>query len=177
MPAKEQVAVSLRPLNVRTDVRQVVCLGQTALEFPWTENEYVEKLRQWNCPAVVAEIDGKIVAWLIGQREPDHIQLCLMAVRADLTRGGIGRRLVEWLKVYAADNGYELVRLHVRETNLAAQLLLRACGFKAVQVLRQFYPQKQDAFVMECTVECKSERKRAASTPRVIRFDEDGFVD
>ncbi len=176
MSQRRKSAVTLRPLNVRTDVRSMVCIGQSVLDYPWTEDEYAEKARPWRSPAVVAELDGKVVGWLVGERLRDGIELCLMAVAPELIRTGIGAKMIEWLKQDAAENGNPLIVLKVREMNLSAQLFFKTCGFKAVKVLRNFFAQKEDAFVMECTVVCR-ETRRSRSATRIVRFDDDGFVD
>jgi ribosomal-protein-alanine N-acetyltransferase len=44
----------------------------------------------------------------------------------------------------------------VRETNIAAQLFFRACGFRAVSVLRSYYGDaSEDAYVMQFNQQAK----------------------
>lgn len=178
MSAKKSLAVTLRPLESRTDLQAVVLIGQTAFDYPWTEDEYREKLRPWRCPAVVAELDGKVVAWLIAERGRDTFELWSMAVNEQALRAGVGRQLLEWLKQSAAEAGAATIVLKVRERNLAGQKFFAACGFKAGKVLRNFYPQKEDAFVMECAVPGVERRAASPGTgPRIVRIDDDGFID
>lgn len=179
MSARTDAAAVLRPLDVRTDIRQLICLGQTAFDYPWTEQEYRDKVRQWRNPSLVAEVGGTMAGWLIAEWQRDHLQLWLTAVSSQFARRRIGTQLVRGLKSLAADNGCDRIVAHVRETNLVAQLFLRSCEFKAVQVLRAFYPQKEDAFVMECAVaaEAGTRTKSRSSRPKIVRYDEDGFVD
>ena len=40
------------------------------------------------------------------------------------------------------------ITLEVRETNLPAQLFFRNCGFKAINILRDFYEDTCDAYAM-----------------------------
>lgn len=178
MSAKQTIAVTLRPLESRTDLQPVVVIGQTAFDYPWTEDEYRDQLRPWRCPAVVAEMDGKVVAWLIAERGRDSFELWSMAVSEKVLRAGIGRQLVEWLKQSAAEAGAATIVLKVRERNLSAQKFFAACGFKAVKVLRNFYPQKEDAFVMECAVPgVEQSAMSSGNRPRIVRIDDDGFID
>ena len=176
MSAKKSLAVILRPLDASTDFYRILCIGQTAFDFPFTEDEYQSQLRAWRCQAVVAEHDGKIVAWLIGERDRDSFDLWSMAVEPSALRAGVGRQLVDWCKQAAAEAGCSNITLKVRERNLSAQLFFAACDFKAVKVLTNFYPQKEDAFVMEWAVP-GVERQPSRSATQIYRYDDDGFID
>ena len=50
------------------------------------------------------------------------------------------------------------ILLEVRETNLAAQLFFRKCGFRAVSVLRDFYEDTtEDAYLMQYRCEAEQD--------------------
>jgi ribosomal protein S18 acetylase RimI-like enzyme len=149
MSAKNEVAVALRPLDIRTDLHRIVMIGQSVLDYPFTDEEYLQRLRKWRCPAVGAVVDGKLIAWLITEREKELTTLWAMAVANGHDRRKIGSRLLQWLKTDCAEAGSTLIRTSVRETNLAAQLFLKSGGLQAVKVLRKHFPQKEDGYVMD----------------------------
>jgi ribosomal-protein-alanine N-acetyltransferase len=72
-----------------------------------------------------------------------------IAVRRDLQRHGIGRRLLEALLTEAARQGTRAVLLEVAVDNAPAQRLYAQYGFEQVGVRRGYYqPTNTDALVM-----------------------------
>lgn len=176
MSANKELAVALRPLDWRSDLRAIVMIGQAVFDYPFTDDEYLDRLRKWRCPAVGASVDGKLIAWLIAEREKEQTTLWAMAVENGFSRRRIGSKMLQWLKDDCAQAGSTLIRTTVRETSLGAQLFLKSGGLKAVKVLRKHFPQKEDGFVMECAVAPVFGQK-ARRAPLVVRIDDEGFVD
>jgi len=82
--------------------------------------------------------------------EWDSAHVLKLVVDAPFRRRGTGRTLLDALVRTASESGAEKIVLEVRETNLAAQLFYRACGFRAIRIERSFYADTgEDAYVME----------------------------
>jgi ribosomal-protein-alanine N-acetyltransferase len=65
-------------------------------------------------------------------------------------REGVGTAMIEKLKSKLSAEQKTRIVLHVRETNLPAQLFFRAMGFRAVNVLRGAYEDTtEDAYVFQ----------------------------
>jgi ribosomal-protein-alanine N-acetyltransferase len=74
------------------------------------------------------------------------------AVHRDFRRHGIGGAMLQKLVSKLSQQRRSRVLLEVRETNLAAQLFFRNCGFRAISVLREFYEDTpEDAYLMQYT--------------------------
>jgi ribosomal protein S18 acetylase RimI-like enzyme len=78
---------------------------------------------------------------------PVQLTLLHMAVAGDWLRRGVASTLLKQFEPFLRQPN-DFIEAAVPETNLAAQLLLRSAGYRAVRVLRGFYPD-EDAYLME----------------------------
>ena len=132
----------------------------------WPLRDLRAVLQSSNAAGWVAEINGRVVGFLIyvvglqadtgsadsvaGSKnrlssvsrphtgQPLHITLLNMAVAPVWQRTGLGRALLAKLN-QALQHPRDRIQTTVPESNLGAQLLLRAAGYKAVRVLRGFF--------------------------------------
>lgn len=132
-------------------VRTVVCAMRAedraevmrieAASFPnaWTARDLERFLARPHASGHVLERAGKLVGFFVLERTRDRVHIANLAVDPDARRSGVGT-----LALLAIDNiawayGLRRIELEVRETNLAAQLLYRSGGYRAVQILRAHY--------------------------------------
>ncbi|MGC3971558.1 MAG: ribosomal protein S18-alanine N-acetyltransferase [Pirellulales bacterium] len=135
---------------IRRDMTEVLAIEAESFEFPWSEEEFIRCLRQRNCIGMVAELDDKIVGYMIYELHKNRLHILNFAVAAAGRRHGVGGRMVQKLVGKLSPQRRSRILLEVRETNLAAQLFFRSQGFKAVSVLRDFYDDTtEDAYVMQ----------------------------
>jgi ribosomal-protein-alanine N-acetyltransferase len=107
---------------------------------------------------MVGEFDERVVAYMIYELHKNRLHVLNFAVDAEFRRRGVGRLMVGKLVVKLSQQRRSRILLEVRESNVAAQLFFRACGFKAVSVLRDFYDgTAEDAYVMQCRVDDEAE--------------------
>ncbi len=79
----------------------------------------------------------------------DEMHITNIAVKNGVRRRGIGRKLTELLIEDGLQRGVKAAHLEVRRSNLAAQGLYRALGFKQVGMRPGYYQQeKEDAILM-----------------------------
>lgn len=145
---KQQIAVHIRWM-IRRDMPEVLAIETASFEFPWTEEDFVRCLRQRNCIGMVAELDERVVGFMVYELNKSHLHVLNFAVHPDYRRRGIGRRMIDKLASKLSAQGRTRLILEVRETNLGAQLFFRAMGFRAVCVLHDFYEDtSEDAYRM-----------------------------
>ena len=129
---------------------EVLGIENASFEFPWTEAEFVACVRQRNCVGLVAEVDDKVVGYMIYEMAKSKIRLLNLAVSPEWRRRGVGRYLVQKLINKLSLQKRNRITLEVRETNLPAQLFFRSLGFRATSVLRNFYQDTpEDAYLMQ----------------------------
>jgi ribosomal protein S18 acetylase RimI-like enzyme len=80
---------------------------------------------------------GRVVGYLLLHVHADahEVRVCQVAVTPGRRRRGVGSCLIRWVIDHVpAEAGFR-IRSGVRETDLAAQLFLRANGFRANRIL------------------------------------------
>jgi ribosomal-protein-alanine N-acetyltransferase len=72
----------------------------------------------------------------------------LLAVRPDVRRRGIARRLVEWLVTSAATAGVATIHVELRAGNAGAYALYRTLGFEETLRVPGYYAGRETAIRM-----------------------------
>lgn len=128
------------------DLPGVVAINDASFVNPWTEGQFKECLAKGHNNMLVAHACRELVGYaLFHQHRDAGIQLWTLAVHPAARRLGIGRQLIGALQNRLRP-GHKLL-LEVRETDLAAQLFLKALDIIAVRVLRaHFSDTGEDAY-------------------------------
>jgi ribosomal-protein-alanine N-acetyltransferase len=143
-----QLKVQIRWL-IRRDMPAVLGIEQRSFEFAWTEEHFLEYLRQRNCIGMVAECNQQILGFMIYELHKSKLRILNFAVDPEMRRRGVGTQMVQRLVDKLAQQRREEIELEVRETNLAAQLFFRQHHFRATEVLREHYEDTdEDAYRM-----------------------------
>lgn len=135
---------------IRRDMSEVLDIERMSFEFPWFEDDFVRCLRQRNCIGMVAEQGDRVVGFMIYELHKTRLHILNFAVSPHYRRRGIGSQMVQKLVGKLSSQRRTDISLEVRETNLEAQLFFRETGFRATEVLRDFYEDSpEDAYVMQ----------------------------
>ena len=148
-----EIRVHIRWL-VSRDMAEVLEIEQESFEFPWSEEDYLHCLRSRNCIGMVAEYHGEVVGYMIYELAKNKIQLLNMATARLYRRCGVATQMVAKLIGKLTLQRRNRITFEIRETNLPAQLFFRSAGFRATQILKEYYEQMQeDAYLMQyrCT--------------------------
>ena len=156
--SQAQVRVHIRWM-IRRDMPEVLAIEHAGFEFPWCEEEFLRVLRQRNCIGMVAELGERVVGFMIYELHKNKLNILDFAVHPEFRRQGVASQMVGKLVGKLSSHRRTRIVLHVRETNLPAQVFFRAQGFKAIEVVREhFQDTTEDAYLMnylfdEVTVE------------------------
>jgi ribosomal-protein-alanine N-acetyltransferase len=135
---------------IRRDMPEVHEIENASFQFPWDEDAFIRCLRQRNCIGMVVERAEKIVGYMIYELHKNRLHILNLGVHPQHRRQGVGRALLDKLKGKLSPQRRSRIMCEVRETNLDAQMWLRACGFKAISVLKDFYEDvAEDAYLMQ----------------------------
>ena len=149
MATHQETGVHIRWM-IRADMWQVMEIENSSFEFPWTEEDFVRCLRRRNCIGMVAECDDRIAGMMIYELQKSRLDVLNFAVHPDCRRRGVGRAMANKLIGKLSALRRSRIVLEVREGNLPAQLFFRQCGFRATEILYDFYDDtSEDAYVME----------------------------
>ncbi|MEZ6071422.1 MAG: ribosomal protein S18-alanine N-acetyltransferase [Pirellulales bacterium] len=146
---QQELLVHIRWM-IRRDLPEVLDIEADSFEFPWFEDDFVRCLQQRNCIGMVAEVDGRVVGFMIYELHKSRLHILNFSVAPQYRRRGIGRQMVDKLVGKLSHRRRTRITLEIRETNLGAQLFFRECSFRAVSVVRNFYEDTpEDAYVMQ----------------------------
>jgi [ribosomal protein S18]-alanine N-acetyltransferase len=150
---KVQVRVHIRWM-IRRDMPEVLGIEHASFEFPWGEEEFLRVLRQRNCIGMVAEHGERVVGFMIYELHKSKLQILNFCVHPEYRRQDVGAQMVAKLAGKLSSHRRTRIMLHIRETNLHAQLFFRSQGFRASEVLREHYEDtSEDAYVMQYVFE------------------------
>jgi ribosomal-protein-alanine N-acetyltransferase len=149
MPSTETAKVHIRWM-IRRDLTDVLAAERASFEFAWSEDDFLQCLRQRNCIGMVAEVNDRVVGFMIYELHATRLHVLNFAVAPAARRQGIGALMVDKLLGKMASHRRAKITLAVRERNLPAQLFFRSQDFRATRVLRNYYEDSgEDAFLME----------------------------
>ena len=154
-----QLQVHIRWM-IRRDMPEVLAIESGQESLPWMEDEFLKILRQRNCIGMVAEADDKIVGFMIYELNKHRLQILNFAVHPQYRRRGVASQMAAKLIGKLSSQRRTRISLHLRETNLSAQLFFRAIGFKALEIAREHFEDTgEDAYIM-CYSHCEPSEMR-----------------
>ena len=131
----------------RRDVPEALAIERACYSSPWGEADFDVVLRSPRSFALVAELDGELCGYLIGEQEAGRVQVLNLCVAARARRRGVASCLVH--AVARQLRARQRLVTIVSERNLAAQLFFHSQGFHAVTILRRFWQSADDAYLFE----------------------------
>jgi [ribosomal protein S18]-alanine N-acetyltransferase len=138
------------------DMPEVMTIERACFEFPWSEIEFLHSLQIQSTVCVVAELDGRVVGFMVYELSRKQIQLLNFATAPAYRRRGVGAKMAARLLGKLAIKDRTRISLEVRETNLTAQLFFRSLGFLATKILHNYYDDTpEDAYLMQYRLSAK----------------------
>lgn len=136
------------------DLPRVMQIETAAYSTPWTEATFRGLLRRRDVDLLVAEIEryreepelvGHAVFWVV----VDQGELGNIAVAPEWRRRGVGTLLLEEVLDCARERAAREIFLEVRASNVGAQRLYEAHGFRQTSRRRRYYTHPvEDALVL-----------------------------
>ena len=155
MMPKTRTDIQMR-WTIRSDMPKVLEIERLSFPNPYTEQEFIQLLKQRDFIGQVAEIDKTVVGFVIYQLAKGVLRIVDIAVHSDYRHQGIGTQIIDKMKSKLQIGRRSLMTADVRETNLAAQLFFRSQGLKALAILENTYTDTdEDAYVMAYNLEAK----------------------
>lgn len=130
--------IQLRPM-VLEDCQAVYEIEQTCFTDSWSLSMFRELFRYPTNSYFVAEEGQQICGFAGMMVSMDTADVMNIAVQEEHRGRGIGRRLLERLRVQAEQCGCEQMLLEVRESNQTARRLYRSFGFAEIAIRQNYY--------------------------------------
>jgi len=148
---RKKVNIRLRWF-VRRDFPEILNIESKSFDFPWQENDFVITLRRRTCIGMVAETKEKekVVGYMIYEFHKSRINMLNFAVHQNWRCRGVGCQMIGRMISKLSSQGYKRITTEIRETNLTGQIFLQKRGFKAINILHNYWDEgDEDAYVME----------------------------
>jgi ribosomal-protein-alanine N-acetyltransferase len=132
-----------------SDLDEVMRIETECFRFPWKRQFFLADLNRPQSLCLAARTDDRLLGYAIVWRTEDELHLANIAVAPEVRHQGVGAELLR----VVIDHGRELqakrIYLEVRLSNLVAQQFYRKFGFFQTYLRREYYPDKEDALVLE----------------------------
>jgi ribosomal-protein-alanine N-acetyltransferase len=139
------------------DLDEVMAIERTSYEFPWSAGFFRQELQVACARSILAESNGKIVAYVLYWLLPGAIDIHNLAVELNHRRRGIARLLLQRVIDEARQRTASRVMLEVRRSNLVAQKLYEKIGFTATGIRKGYYSDNgEDALAMTLELEVRA---------------------
>jgi len=123
-------------------------LIEAGLEWRYRTQSLRQLISHAETVTLVARHGDTVAGFGIMKYGDEHAHLVLLAVRPDIRRRGIARRLVEWLVMSAATAGVATIHVELRAGNAGAYALYRALGFAETLRVPGYYAGRETAIRM-----------------------------
>ena len=129
-------------------------LVEAGLGWTWTRSRVARSIRCRDTVVLVARAGERTAGAAVMYYGQEEASLNLLAVRPRYRRGGLGRRLVEWLEKSAVVAGVSVVYLEVRASNGGAQTFYKRLGYQSIDQVRGYYGGREAAVRMARDLWC-----------------------
>ena len=134
---------------VPADLDEVMAIERTSFRYPWSSNFFLEELQVVCARSIVAQVNDKIVGYVLFWLLFEEIDIHNIAVHTDFRRQRVGQTLLQQVVEQARSRNSARVTLEVRVSNIAAQKLYDSVGFVSQGLRKGYYSNDgEDAVIM-----------------------------
>ncbi|MFT3879913.1 MAG: ribosomal protein S18-alanine N-acetyltransferase [Gemmatales bacterium] len=135
---------------IRRDMQEVLQTETESFHVPWTEDDFLHCLRQRNCIGMVAEYGDQVIGHVIYELHRNRLHILNLAIHPNNRRQHVGAQIMTKLIGKLSSHRRAKITVELRESNLVAQLFLKALGFVATKIVKNYYEDTgEDAYFME----------------------------
>ena len=131
------------------DYAQIAVLEAECFAEPWSEDSISQTAQSGHAVILVAERDGRIVAYGGMLVMFDTAEMLNIAVTRAERRKGTGRAVMNALSAEAKSRGATRLMLEVRRSNAGAIALYEGLGFAVISERRGYYANGEDALIYQ----------------------------
>ena len=137
-----------------SDMRSVMEIVESSLGESYPASLYLTLHNIWGDGFLVAEEDGRVVAFVAAvESEKQVARVLMLAVLKELRGRSLGSVLMKELYSRCVANGIHTMKLEVRKSNATAIAFYERQGFAVTGELENFYVNGEGAFVMTKVLE------------------------
>lgn len=127
------------------DIPGLCEIEKQSFSQPWSDEAFRDYFANGVSVCLVAECDGKVVAYVTANNISGECEIANIAVSKDYRRMGFARAILNELE---AVTGAERILLDVRMSNEPAKKLYEAMGFTVDGIRKNFYQNPRENAVL-----------------------------
>jgi ribosomal-protein-alanine N-acetyltransferase len=131
------------------DLEEVVAVENLCYSHPWSAELFRRELDNPLSTVDLLWVDGKLAGYLCSWLVCGELHILNVATAPAFRRRGVAAALLRHLFARSRGQGLERAFLEVRASNAGAIALYRAFGFHPVSRRQRYYPDGEDALIME----------------------------
>jgi ribosomal-protein-alanine N-acetyltransferase len=139
---------------IRSDMHQVIDIERGSFPTPWTENDFITRLRMKGVIGLVATADyppgpygapplERVVGYMVYELHTNRYHVINFAVCETMRWRGVGSALAARLKQKLGGDRNRIL-LEVGERNLPGQLFWKSQGFRCENIISDFFDESDD---------------------------------
>ncbi|BCR05166.1 ribosomal-protein-alanine acetyltransferase [Desulfuromonas versatilis] len=145
--AADQLRI-IRPMD-EADLPAVLEVERQCYTHPWSEPQFRCEMEGAFSSVDLLLVDGELAGFLCSRYLQGELEVLNVATAPRFRRLGVARQMLSHVLGQAAQKGMDSAYLEVRAGNLAAVALYQSFGFRPSYRRRAYYPDGEDALVME----------------------------
>src|SRR3990167_3361200 len=135
-------------IAIQDDLPEMIAILQTSSQ-DWSasllEDSFFENYIHW-----VICFEDEIKGFVIIRKNFDAWEIMQIVIDFQYQRQGLATRLLRFVMDEAKKKSMERIQLEVRQSNTRAIALYLRCGFHEVGLRKRYYPDGEDALLMDC---------------------------
>lgn len=124
------------------DIRMALHIEESSFDHPWESDDFLEFVGSDTKRAYVAKIGNGVLGYVAYEilSERRSVRIHNIAVDRMFRRKNVGTTMLNYLyEMFKPSRDFDTIMATVRETNVAAQVFLRECGYRCTQIINGFY--------------------------------------
>jgi [ribosomal protein S18]-alanine N-acetyltransferase len=129
----------------------IMAVERRAYAYPWTQPNFMDALCAGN-QAQLLVANEVLLGYFVAMRGVDEVHLLNITVAPEHQRQGWARTMMDALALWSRGQGAQWLWLEVRASNVRAEQVYLAHGYRRVGLRKAYYPNgerpREDAIVM-----------------------------
>ena len=136
----------------KADIDKILPIEEASFSDAWTKTMFKDSFASSYFFGLVWEEEGEIVGYVCGDAIFEDAQLMSIATSPNHRKKGIARGLLAAFEKECVNRGATVCFLEVRVSNTPARTLYERVGYEQIGVRKRYYPDGEDALVMQKTL-------------------------
>lgn len=144
----DECSLTVREANLN-DIKYVVDIERKSFKYPYPATAFFTLMTLYPKYFLISEYCGKVVGYVVAGVDKDGSgHIISIAVDPEYRGRGFGKSLMKLIESRLLKDGINKFKLEVSVSNYVAIRMYELLGYKICKVLKGYYPDGEDAYLM-----------------------------